>query len=156
MFKIMLKNLRIVAQSIITTYKQICMNKSLLIADNLERLFYQGVFINGRLYVLLNNDCSIRVYQSFVSIFQKYILLCWHYVQCCSVTYYAQKLCWHNRLVSINKAIIDYVLTVSIHYGNCRHCREYPKCGPLVIEIMEILNTSFFSNTPIIINQNIK
>ena len=31
------------------------------------------------LYVLLNNDCSIRVYQLFVAIFQKYFLLCWPY-----------------------------------------------------------------------------
>ena len=39
-----------------------------LIADSLERLFYYGVFINCRkhCYVLLDNDCSIRVYQSFV------------------------------------------------------------------------------------------
>ena len=42
------------------------MNKSPLIADNLER---QGVFIKHSKihYALLGNDCSIRVYQSFVA-----------------------------------------------------------------------------------------
>ena len=34
----------------------------------------------------LDNDCSIRVYQSFVIIFQNYFLLC----LMLSVTYYAQ------------------------------------------------------------------
>ena len=50
------------------------------------------------LHVLLDNDYSIRVYQSFVAIFQ-------------NISYYAgimlnafidllcSKLCWHNRLV---------------------------------------------------------
>ena len=31
------------------------------------------------LHALFGNDCSIRAYQSFVAIFQKYFLLCWHY-----------------------------------------------------------------------------
>ena len=39
MLKIMLKN-KNCAQSIITIYIQIYMNKSLLVADNVERLFY--------------------------------------------------------------------------------------------------------------------
>ena len=46
------------------------MNKSLLIADNLEGLFYYRVYLlmaANTLYVLLDNDCSIRVYQSFVA-----------------------------------------------------------------------------------------
>ena len=33
---------------IFSIYTQIYMNKSLLIADNLERLFYYAVFINDR------------------------------------------------------------------------------------------------------------
>ena len=73
------------------------MNKLLLIADNLEGLFYWGVFINDT-YVLLYNDCSIRVYQSFVANFS-------------NISYYASimlnvfsdllcsKICWHNWLV---------------------------------------------------------
>ena len=51
------------------------MNKSLLTADYLERLFYRVyVFINDSKihYVLLYNDCSIRVYQSFVAISKNY------------------------------------------------------------------------------------
>ena len=40
----------------------------------------------GTLHVLLDNDCSIRVYQSFAAIFQKYFLLC----LMLSVIYYAQ------------------------------------------------------------------
>ena len=55
---------------------QICLNKSLLIADNLERLFYYGVFKNDS-KTHFNNDYSIRMYESFVAIFQKYFLLCW-------------------------------------------------------------------------------
>ena len=31
------------------------------------------------LHVHLDNDRSIRVYQLFVAIFQKYFLLCWNY-----------------------------------------------------------------------------
>ena len=46
MFNIMLKN-KNCAWSIITIFIQIYMNKSLLIADNIERLFYYSVFING-------------------------------------------------------------------------------------------------------------
>ena len=55
MLKIMLKN-KNCTQSIITIYIQIGMNKSLLIADNLGRLFYQGAFIKeGKIY-----SCSLR------------------------------------------------------------------------------------------------
>ena len=37
--------------------------------------------VANALYVLLDNDYSIRVYQSFVviAIFQKYFILRWHY-----------------------------------------------------------------------------
>ena len=46
---------------------------------SISKDFYQGVFVNGSkigiLHVLLDNDCSIRVYQSFVAVFQKYLLL---------------------------------------------------------------------------------
>ena len=63
------------------------------------------------LHVLLDNDYSIRVYQSFVAIFQ-------------NISYYAgimlnvfidllcSKLCWHNRLVPTCR----YVRTLS-YYG---------------------------------------
>ena len=40
-----------------------------------DRLFYQGAFINGSKTVFLDNGCSIRVYQSFVTIIQKHFLL---------------------------------------------------------------------------------
>ena len=81
MLKIMHK-IKNCASSIITICIQICINKSLLIAEILERLFYWGVFINGsKMHCMfyIDNDCSIRVYQTFVIIFQKYFLLCWHY-----------------------------------------------------------------------------
>ena len=55
-----------------------CMNKSLLIAENLERPFI-WTYLQMAVSALLDNDCSIRVYQLFVAIFQKYFLLCWHY-----------------------------------------------------------------------------
>ena len=77
MLKIMLKN-KNCAQSIITICIQICMNKSLFIADHiLLGCIYK--WWQNTLYVFLDNDCSIRVYQSYVGIFQKYFLLCWHY-----------------------------------------------------------------------------
>ena len=60
----------------ITIYIQICMNKSKLIADNLERLLFIAKWQQNTPQVLLDNDCSIRVYQSFVIIFQNYFLLC--------------------------------------------------------------------------------
>ena len=74
------------------------MNKSLLTADNIGRLFYyrvQDLIMAAKYTVLLDNGCSIRVYQSFIA----------------NITYYASimlnafsdllclKLCWHNRLV---------------------------------------------------------
>ena len=45
------------------------------------------------LYVLLDNDCSISVYQSFAAILQKYLILYAMLALCLmlSVTYYAQK-----------------------------------------------------------------
>ena len=49
------------------------MNKSLLIADNLGRLILLGCIYKWQqntLYALLDNDCSIRVYQSFVAVLQ--------------------------------------------------------------------------------------
>ena len=72
---IMLKN-KNCTWSIITIYVQICMNNSLLTADKLERLFYQGALYKWQQiiynvynnYVLIDNDCSIRVYQSIVGI----------------------------------------------------------------------------------------
>ena len=42
------------------------------------------------LHVLLHNDYSIRVYQSFVAIFQKYFLFMLALCSMLSVTYYAQ------------------------------------------------------------------
>ena len=42
------------------------------------------------LYVLLNNGCSIRVYQSFVAIFKKTIPIMLALCSMLSVTYYAQ------------------------------------------------------------------
>ena len=41
------------------------MNKLLLIANNVKRLFYYGIFVKGS-KIHCDNDCSIRVYQSFV------------------------------------------------------------------------------------------
>ena len=73
---------------------KICVNKSLLIADNLERLFYYGVFINGSKIhrVLSDNDYLIRVHISHLLQFFKNVsyyasimfnafsdLLCWNY-----------------------------------------------------------------------------
>ena len=72
----------------------------------------------------LNNECSIRVYQSFVAIFK-------------SIFYYAgimlnafsnllcSKLCWHNRLVPTALApsvseIDSYVLYVHTNIENGR------------------------------------
>ena len=58
------------------------MNKSLLIADNVERPFYYKCiykWLQNTLYVFLDIDYSNRVYQSFVVTIQKYFLLCWHY-----------------------------------------------------------------------------
>ena len=40
--------------------------------------------------LLLNNDCSIRVYQSFVAIFQKIFSIILALCLILSVTYYAQ------------------------------------------------------------------
>ena len=56
-------------------------NKSILIADNLKTVLLGCIFKwqQNTLHVLLDNDYSVRVYQSFVAIFQKYFLLCWHY-----------------------------------------------------------------------------
>ena len=68
------------------------MNKSQLIADNIERLFMGSIYK----WQFLDNDCSIRVDQSFLAIFQKYyagIMLNAFSDLLCS------KLCWHNRLV---------------------------------------------------------
>ena len=77
------------------------MDKSILIADKCKRTVLLGCISKWQqntLYVLLDNDYSIRVYQSFVAIFQ-------------NISYYAgimltafidllcSKLCWHNRLV---------------------------------------------------------
>ena len=49
------------------------MNKSIIIiiADNLERLFNNSIFINGsKIYcIFLDNECLIRVYQSYDAIF---------------------------------------------------------------------------------------
>ena len=54
------------------------MNKSQFTADNLERLLLGCIYKwqQNTPYVLLDNDCSITVYQSFVAILQKYFLLC--------------------------------------------------------------------------------
>ena len=53
---------------------QICMNKLLLIADNvLLGCIYK--WQQNIPHVLFDNDCSIRVYKSFVTVFQKYFLL---------------------------------------------------------------------------------
>ena len=77
---IMLKN-KNRAQSIITICIQICINKSLFIADNIETVLLGCIYKcqQNTLYVFIGNDCSIRIYQSFVASFQKYFLLCWHY-----------------------------------------------------------------------------
>ena len=50
-------------------------------ANTVERLLLGCIYKwqQNTLYVVLDNDCPIRVYQSFVAIFQKYFLLCWHY-----------------------------------------------------------------------------
>ena len=76
------------------------MDKSILIADNVKRLLLGCIskWQQNTFHVLLDNDYSIRVYQSFVAIFQ-------------NISYYAgimlnafidllcSKLCWHNQLV---------------------------------------------------------
>ena len=67
------------------------MNKSLLIADNLVRLFLGYVYKwqQNALYALLDNDCSIRVYHhllQFFKIFPIMLILC----LALSVIYYAQ------------------------------------------------------------------
>ena len=41
----------------------------------LYRLFYQSVLIKVPYYALLYDDCSIRVYQSFTTIFHKCLIL---------------------------------------------------------------------------------
>ena len=65
---------------------QIFMNKSSLIVDNVCIRVYK----QNTLYVLLDNDCSIRVYQSFVAILQKIIPIMLALCLMLSVTYYAQ------------------------------------------------------------------
>ena len=65
MLKIMLKN-KNCAYSVFTIRVQVCVNKPLLTLDNLERLFYQGVLNKWQQqntqHIVLDNDCSIRVY----------------------------------------------------------------------------------------------
>ena len=51
---------------------------------------------NTCMHVLLDNDCSVRAYQSFVAIFQTYFLSC--LINAFS-DLLCSKLCWHNRLV---------------------------------------------------------
>ena len=66
-----------------------CMNKLLLIAENLERPFI-WVYLQMALSALLENDCSIRVYQLFVAFFQKIFPIMLALCLILSVTYYAQ------------------------------------------------------------------
>ena len=97
---------------------QICMNKLLFTADNVERLFYQGVFMNSSkihcTIVLLDNDCS---YQSniFLILLAFYLML--------SVTYYAQNYagiigwfldvrCNNDRIMKLDK----------LHHGQLCTC----------------------------------
>ena len=69
MFKIMLKD-KNCALSIITIYIQICMNKY---SGQFRKTVLLGCIYNT-LYALLDNDCSIRVYQSLLQFFK--FLLC--------------------------------------------------------------------------------
>ena len=89
----MLKN-KNCAQSIINIYIQIYMNKSLLLADNVERLFLGCIYKRQQntLHVFSDIDCSNRIYQlsiicrNFSKIFPIMLALC----LMLSVTYYAQ------------------------------------------------------------------
>ena len=56
----------------IVLYIQICINKSLLIAENLETVLLGCIYRWQQNNVLFDNDCSIRVYQSLCCIFSNY------------------------------------------------------------------------------------
>ena len=70
------------------------MNKSLLTTDNLERLFYYGVLINGSTHLTVQLEYTNHLLQ-FFKLFSYYagIMLNPFSDLLCS------KLCWHNRLV---------------------------------------------------------
>ena len=80
MLKIILKNKNF-AECITTICIQIWMNKSLLTADSVERLFYYSVFMSGSKYTVCTMTVQLEYinHYYFVVIFQKYFLLCWHY-----------------------------------------------------------------------------
>ena len=68
-------------------YAQMLKNKNCAYITTYSRQFRETVLLGcirvnlqqSTLQVPLDNDCLIRVYQSFAAIFQKYFLLCWHY-----------------------------------------------------------------------------
>ena len=71
--------------------------------------------MSAKYTVLLDNDCSIRVYQSFVAIFQKYFLICWHYAQC------------FQSPIMLN--IIGCSLyTVNVHTSICKSMKHHYLC----------------------------
>ena len=55
-----------------------CMNKSLLINGQFRKTVLLGYIYKWQ-QLHLDNDCSVRVYQPFVAIFQKYFVLWWRH-----------------------------------------------------------------------------
>ena len=73
------------------------MNKSLLTADNIENCFIRVVLIKAAKQIqciILDNDCSIRVYQSFIANISYYAGI--------MLNAFSNQLCWHNWLVPIS------------------------------------------------------
>ena len=72
-----------------------------LLSDSLfiyKMQFRKTNLLKMALYVLLDNDCLIRVYQSFVVIFKIFPIV----LALCLMLSVTSKLCWHNQLVLIN------------------------------------------------------
>ena len=81
---------------------KICVNKSLLIADNLERLF-----ISHTMTVQLEYINHLLQFFKNISYYAGIMLNAFSHLLC-------SKLCWHNRLVPKYSAIDDYDKVSSI------------------------------------------